>query len=208
MRESAPDNPTHIKDLVPDPANRRQHNPRNIGMVVDALHQVGAARSIVIDEANVILAGNGVVEAAGEAGLTRVRVIEADGQEIIAVRRTGLTDAQKRALAIYDNRTGELATWSTKQFREDLEGGQDFAAFFTPEELAAILAKEEEPDAPMTPEAARATLAERFIVPPFSVLDARQGYWQTRKRAWLALGIESEIGRGGHLAGVPDRRPK
>ena len=30
-------------------------------------------------------------------------------------------------------------------------------------------------------------LNKRFIVPPFSVLDARQGYWQERKRAWLAL---------------------
>ena len=45
-------------------------------------------------------------------------------------------------------------------------------------------------------EAARRTLAERFIVPPFSVLDARQGYWQERKRAWIDLGIESELGRG------------
>jgi len=45
-------------------------------------------------------------------------------------------------------------------------------------------------------EQARKTLAERFIVPPFSVLDARQGYWQERKKAWIALGIESELGRG------------
>ena len=45
-------------------------------------------------------------------------------------------------------------------------------------------------------EQARKTLAERFIVPPFSVLDARQGYWQERKRAWVALGIQSELGRG------------
>src|SRR5687767_1127910 len=92
--------PTHIKDLVPDPANRRAHNPRNIGMVVDALQQVGAARSIVIDEANVILAGNGVTEAAAEAGITKLRVIDAAGDELIAVRRSGLTEAQKRALAI------------------------------------------------------------------------------------------------------------
>jgi len=41
-----------------------------------------------------------------------------------------------------------------------------------------------------------ASLADRFLVPPFSVLDARQGYWQERKRAWLALGIQSELGRG------------
>lgn len=42
-------------------------------------------------------------------------------------------------------------------------------------------------------------LAERFIVPPFSVLDTRQGYWQARKRSWLELGIESEVGRDGNL---------
>jgi hypothetical protein len=39
------------------------------------------------------------------------------------------------------------------------------------------------------------TMAQRFLVPPFSVLDARQGYWQDRKRAWVSLGIQSEIGR-------------
>jgi len=41
-----------------------------------------------------------------------------------------------------------------------------------------------------------ASLADSFLVPPFSVLDARQAYWQERKRAWLALGIQSEVGRG------------
>jgi hypothetical protein len=38
-------------------------------------------------------------------------------------------------------------------------------------------------------------VAERFLFPPFSVLDARQGEWQERKRAWAALGIEGEVGR-------------
>lgn len=38
-------------------------------------------------------------------------------------------------------------------------------------------------------------LAQRFEMPPFSVLDARQGYWQERKRAWISLGIKSELGR-------------
>jgi hypothetical protein len=40
------------------------------------------------------------------------------------------------------------------------------------------------------------SLAERFMVPPFSVLNARGGWWQERKAAWLALGIQSELGRG------------
>jgi len=39
------------------------------------------------------------------------------------------------------------------------------------------------------------TLVDRYIVPPFSVLDTRQGYWQKRRRAWLSLGIKSELGR-------------
>lgn len=42
----------------------------------------------------------------------------------------------------------------------------------------------------------KAKLLDKFIVPPFSVLDTRQGYWQERKRLWLSLGIQSEIGRG------------
>ncbi len=131
---------SHIKDLTTDPANRRAHNPRNIGMVVDALQAVGAARSIVIDEDNVILAGNGVVEAAGEAGITRVRVVEADGQEIIAVRRTGLSAAQKRHLAIADNRGAELATWNLEQLAADQKDGLDLSPFFFDDELKTLLA--------------------------------------------------------------------
>jgi DNA modification methylase len=48
------------------------------------------------------------------------------------------------------------------------------------------------------------SLADRFLVPPFSVLDARQGYWQTRKRAWLGLGIRSELGRPRNLLKMSD----
>lgn len=38
-------------------------------------------------------------------------------------------------------------------------------------------------------------LADDFIVPPFSVLNAREGAWQERKRAWLSYGIKGEVGR-------------
>jgi DNA modification methylase len=42
-------------------------------------------------------------------------------------------------------------------------------------------------------------LHERFLVPPFSVLDARAGYWQARKQEWLQVGIEGELGRSEQL---------
>ena len=38
-------------------------------------------------------------------------------------------------------------------------------------------------------------LVEKFIVPPFSVIDTRQGYWQKRKQMWYSLGLQSELGR-------------
>lgn len=108
-------------------------------MVVDALHAVGAARSIVIDEQGVILAGNGVVDAAAEAGITKVRVVDVDGSEVVAVRRSGLTPEQKRALAIYDNRTGELAEWNTEQLAADAAAGLDLQPWFSENELADLL---------------------------------------------------------------------
>jgi DNA modification methylase len=135
-------NISHIKDLIPDPANRRKHNPRNLGMVVDALHSVGAARSIVIDEDNVVLAGNGVTEAAAEAGITKVQVVDVDGSTLVAVRRKGLSDEQKRALAIYDNRTAELAEWNSEQLQADLAAGLSLQPWFSEEEQARLLKSE------------------------------------------------------------------
>ncbi len=114
----------HIGQLRPDPHNARKHNPRNVEMIERSLHEVGAARSIVIDEEGNILAGNATVEAAALAGIEKVKVVEADGETIIAVRRSGLTEEQKRRLALYDNRTAELADWDVEVLEElSLEDG-------------------------------------------------------------------------------------
>lgn len=45
-------------------------------------------------------------------------------------------------------------------------------------------------------------LAQRFILPPFTVLSTRDGAWQERKRAWVSLGIRSEEGRGENALGL------
>src|ERR1700751_4439727 len=108
-----------IDDLRPDARNRRVHPARNVEMLTDALKTVGAARSIVIDEHDEVLAGNGVVAAARAAGLSKREVVEGDGETIVAVRRRGLSDEQKRALALFDNRTGELAEWNVEQLKLD-----------------------------------------------------------------------------------------
>ncbi len=50
------------------------------------------------------------------------------------------------------------------------------------------------------------TLAERFGVPPLSVLDTRQGYWQNRKQEWMTLGIQAGRSRSEVLARHPTAR--
>ena len=54
-------------------------------------------------------------------------------------------------------------------------------------------------EAPAAPEFRPGNLEAKFVAPPFSVLDTRQGYWQDRRRSWLSLGIKSELGRGSDL---------
>jgi hypothetical protein len=136
-----------LADLTPDPANARRHSPRNVGVIVDALHEVGAARSIVIDEDGVILAGNATAEAAAEAGITRVEVVEADGQTVVAVRRRGLTPQQKARLALFDNRAAELADgWDTDVLRQMVADGVSLDGMWTEQESAALLAQSVQDD--------------------------------------------------------------
>lgn len=58
------------------------------------------------------------------------------------------------------------------------------------------------PDGP--PDPPNPSLADRFIIPPFSVLDARQGYWRDRKERWLRLGLQGEVGRADTRIGALD----
>jgi ParB-like chromosome segregation protein Spo0J len=186
-----------IDQLRPDPRQIRTHTDRNLTMIGDGLRAVGAARSIVLDEQNVILAGNGTIEAARRNGFSKVRVVEADGTEIIAVRRRGLTEKAKVELALYDNRSADFAEYDAAALTKITELlGIDPEAFFSAAEHAELLEE---------PRGHAGSLADRFVVPPFTVLDARQGYWQDRKAAWKAIGIGTEARRSGNALPIdPD----
>jgi len=117
-----------------------------------------------------------------------------DGEQW-ALRIVDWPPEKEAAANLAANQFGAEFDWSgVAGMLRDLEGKLDFKLTgFSELEIKNLLAT----GLPaITEQEARATLAERFGVPPFSVLDARQGYWQDRKRAWLALGIKSEIGRG------------
>ena len=123
-----------IKSLVSDPKNARKRTDRSAALIQDSLKQFGAARSIVIDENNRILAGNGTVEGAKAAGIENLRVIETDGKEIIAVKRTGLSEEEKVGLALADNRTSDLSEWDAHMLQK-LSDNHDISDWFESEEL-------------------------------------------------------------------------
>lgn len=50
----------------------------------------------------------------------------------------------------------------------------------------------------------KGALSQRFKLPPFTVLNAAEGWWQKRKQAWRELGIKSELGRGANVLGHPE----
>jgi len=131
-----------ISDLRSDHKNARKRTDRSAALIKESITRYGAARSIVIDEENRILAGNGTIEGAKAAGIKNVRIIETNGDEIIAVKRTGLTEDQKIGLALADNRTSDLSEWD-KEMLHQLSEEHDITPWFEVEDLAEIMGEVE-----------------------------------------------------------------
>ena len=174
-----------ISALVPDPSNARKHNKRNVDEVAASLAEFGQHAPLVVQRStNRVLVGNGRLEAMKALGWTEALVMYVDDDNITAVRR-----------ALADNRTAELAEWDDDVLAQVLrEVGDLPVPGWNEDEIAAILAEATETEHGESP-----SLSDRFGIPPFSILDARQGYWQERKKEWLSLGIKSELGRGENL---------
>lgn len=182
-----------MSELKYDSRNYRIHTDKNKRLIRKSLEDCGAGRSILFDKDNCIIAGNGVYEQARALGLP-VRVIESDGTELIAIKRTDLSteDTRRRALALADNYTSDTSVFDFDAIVEDFAAEELNAWEFDVGDLGTedVSIDEEKPERSW-----KGCLKERFIIPPFSVLDARLGNWQERKRAWLELGIKSDDGR-------------
>jgi hypothetical protein len=108
-QESKMDKAT-IKDLKFDTKNANKHTEKGMRLLEKSLSKLGAGRSILLDKDNNIIAGNGVIEVAGQIGLENIKIIETDGNEIIAVKRKDVSINSKkgRELALADNQTAKV----------------------------------------------------------------------------------------------------
>lgn len=93
-----------------DKRNYRKHGDRNKKLINKSLKELGAGRSILIDNDNEIIGGNGVYEQAQKLGL-KTRIIETDGSELVVVKRTDLStnDPKRKRLAVMDNSTSDTS---------------------------------------------------------------------------------------------------
>jgi len=101
-----------LASLTPNPSNTRVHSPEQIEIIRASMREFGWTIPMLIDEADVILAGNGRYAAALTEGMTQGPVIVA----------RGWTEAQKRAYAIADNKIALLSTFDEAILRTELLG--------------------------------------------------------------------------------------
>ena len=97
--------PKHIKELIKDGRNANKHSDKGMQMLKDGIIKNGLGRSILLSADNEIIAGNGVTEAAEKIGIEKIKVIETDGTEIIAVKRTDIKSGTREfyEMALSDN---------------------------------------------------------------------------------------------------------
>lgn len=100
MPQAMPYERVKIASLKFDPRNARKHDDRNIKAIMDSLNKFGQQKAIVVGDDNIVIAGNGTLEAAKRLGW-----------DTIDVRRSGLKSDEATAYAIADNRSAELAEW-------------------------------------------------------------------------------------------------
>lgn len=178
-----------LDQIIPYHSNPRTHPPEQVALLAKLLVRHGVDQPIVVDEDGVILKGHGRRLAAYEAGLT----------EFPVVQRTDLSDIEKRALRIEDNQVALLSTWDHELIRGEIANlqtaGYEVALLgFGDVDLVHFTTV----PGPLSTDnrATVGNLAERFGIAPFTTLNAREGWWQNRKRGWLSIGIQSELGRG------------
>lgn len=124
----------NVADLIPYARNSRTHSDEQVAQIAASIKEFGFTNPILTDGDNGIIAGHGRLQAARKLGLTEVPCIALDG----------LSEAQKRAYVIADNKLALNAGWDIDLLSSEIAGlgedGFDLSLLgFNENELAALL---------------------------------------------------------------------
>lgn len=134
--------------LKPDPRNARTHPKRQVEQLVRSITEFGITNPVLIDEADMLIAGHGRLRAAKELGLDRVP----------AIQLVGLSEAQKKALRLADNKIALNAGWDLEVLKLELDdiGSLDIdfdvsLTGFSSGEIDVVLKSANDPDDEIIP---------------------------------------------------------
>ena len=162
-----------IAKLRHHPKNPRIHPEDNLSGIMNSLDKFGQRAPLVIwGVHNYVIIGNGRLESMKRLGWKSVQVHRADD----------LSNDEALAFCVADNKSGDTSYFDPQALMSLMdsfkEGGADVSLTgFTPTEVKDLFAENAYTDTP-TP----GILRKDYIEPPFSVLSARGGEWQDRKR--------------------------
>ena len=100
-----------LDDLVPHDRNARTHSKKQLKLIADSITRFGFTNPVLVDAHNSVVAGHGRIEAARLLGMARVPVL----------RFEHMTEVEKRAYVITDNRLAELAGWDNNLLALEME---------------------------------------------------------------------------------------
>ena len=124
-----------VDRLIPYINNARTHSKEQVTRLASSIKEFGFINPVITDGEHGILAGHGRIAAAKQLGIKQVPCISADY----------LTEAQKKAYILADNRYAQDAGWDEELLRLEIEAleGMDFDVSFTgfdEQEIADLLA--------------------------------------------------------------------
>lgn len=127
-----------VKELIPYARNARTHSDEQVAQIASSIKEFGFINPVIVDGENGIIAGHGRVMAAQLMGLKKVPCIV----------ETHLTETQKRAYILADNRLAEKAGWDEELLQIELEDlrGENFdldLIGFSMEEMEELFGEEE-----------------------------------------------------------------
>jgi len=155
-----------LSRLIPDARNPRTHSPEQVAQIAASIQEFGWTNPILVDKSGVIIAGHGRYLAAPRAGLSEAPVIVLGH----------LTESQRRALLIADNKLALNAGWDDNLLAEELAAleadGFDMSVVgFSDEELAALLEEDagsslltDPDDIPEAPAEARTRRGDLYLL--------------------------------------------
>lgn len=173
-----------IKDLKPAKYNPRKISKKEITKLKQSIQEYGLVQNIVVNKDYTIIGGHQRVQACAELGIMEVPVMILD-----------LPEDKEKALNIALNKiSGQFDESALAELLKELEETQgDLVTGYDNDELARLFFKQNNQ--------INRSLIEDYIIPPFSIFDSKQGYWQKRKKEWIEKIGDSGEGRDDALLG-------